>query len=168
MGMFDRDIAFGGVRADEVLAVDEPFVLWDCAIGAINVPTSFGRADKATLVISVLKEDGTPDDPMDVRTFASSITDKVKRKRDGDLPAVCRVHHVPSSFGKDAYVLTFIKRWKGEVLPSEELMPETVIDLSEETEPEAADAFDKSGESTAVRANRKAAARKDDGGEVPF
>lgn len=114
-GMWTNDIVFGGERLDEAVQDGEVFILLDCGIVAENVKTDLGDdAVKSGLVLAKLDGNGKPVKVIAAGTFSQPIATKVKLKRDGDLPALCKTETVPASEEafNDAKVLTFVAPYR--------------------------------------------------------
>jgi len=125
MGMFDKDIVFGGEQLEPNVKDEQEYVLWECGIVAENVVTELGTDGvKAEVVISQVtgttgKARGNHPQstvPAKFGTFASSIVGKVRQKGDGDLPAVVKFHKVPAknTAHNDAFVMSFVRPWTGD------------------------------------------------------
>jgi hypothetical protein len=133
-GMFEEDIVYGGDRLDEVVTKGDNYVLFDCGIVAENVETSLASEDGATKVELILAPYGTDHTlsgvPFKAGTFASAIVGKVKRRQDGDLPAVVKFETVQSKqfADREAFVMTFVQRYTGAVPDS---LPELSRNLSD-------------------------------------
>ncbi len=123
MGMFTKDVLYGGERLDKHVTIgtgpldSEKILLLDCGIVSDQVPTDIGMATKTALVICKLSDDGTTlaGEPYEVNTLAQAIAEKARAKAEGDLPAVVCFFVAPA--GKeghnDATVMQFVARWDG-------------------------------------------------------
>lgn len=133
MGMFDKDVLYGGERLDHHVEIGadslsaERVLLLDCAIISDEVPTSLGNATKSGLVICKLDKTGTKTEgeSMVVNTLASAIGDKVRLKSDGDLPAIVCFFRTESQYDTDATVMQFVGRWDGKT-PAFQPIVETI------------------------------------------
>lgn len=136
MGMFTKDVLFGGERLDkqEWLAIGDsphnstPVLLLDCRIVSDEVPTEIGLATKSELLIAPLSENGTKaETPIALNTLAKAIAEKVRAKEEGDLPAVvCFFVTAASKEGySDATVMQFVRRWDGKT-PKFEPLPDVI------------------------------------------
>jgi hypothetical protein len=125
MGMWDRDILYGGERLDAHVNVGETrqdaeeVALFDIVIVSDEVPTDLGNATKTALVICKLSADGTKTEgkPLEVNTLAQAVAEKARTKGEGDLPAVVCFFKAPAGTEgfSDATVMQFVRRWDGKV-----------------------------------------------------
>lgn len=141
MGMWDKDIVYGGERLDENVVSDgaAEYVLLDCGIVATNVKTDLGDdGTKAEVILGLLK-DGAVTNVAKYGTFASAIIGKVMDKGEGDLPAVITFSKVPSSqaANQDAFVFTFVRPYSGTV-PEHSFVIPPPRDMKGQTEAMAA------------------------------
>lgn len=124
MGMFSKDVLFGGTRLDAVVGIGEKdapefaekVIVLDAQVLSQVVPTDIGNAQKTVLTICRTTDAGLPSgDPFQVGTLASAIAGKVAEGEPGDLPAIVVFFTTTSSFGdqNDALVMQFISRYDG-------------------------------------------------------
>lgn len=118
MGMFDKDKLFAPDGPMKDWASDNtPFILWDIEYRG-EVPTPDGPTDTAPIVWLTVSTPESPNSKDVVSLLGDNIKEKAESKQDGDLPAMCVMKHVDSSYGdgaQKAYVLNF----HGDYLPGE-------------------------------------------------
>lgn len=105
MGMFDKDKEIG-IILQNWIPEGTPFILWSARILREDFPTNLGPAVQSGLSVSKLD---TPGERYDVTTLASSIAAKVREADVTDFPAVVQTASVPSKWGREAFVLSFLK-----------------------------------------------------------
>lgn len=130
MGMFDRDVLYGGLRLDREVAIGDRregkeridgdnVVLLDAVIVTEEFPTDIGVATKSNLLIGRLDRTGTriEGDLLEVNTLSGPIGEKVKLKSRGDLPAIVTFFMTDASKDgfNDALVMQGVRRYDGPV-----------------------------------------------------
>ena len=125
MGMWTKDVLYGGERLDQHVHIGETsldaekVVLLDIRVVSKEVPTDIGFATKTELLICKLSPDGTTleGEPIRVNTLAQAIGAKAEEKEEGDLPAVVNFFVVEASKEgfNDATVMQLVSRWDGKV-----------------------------------------------------
>ena len=125
MGMWDKDVLYGGERLDKHVHIGESsldaekVLLLDIRVVSKEVPTDIGMATKTELLICKLGADGTTIDgePFAVNTLASAIGAKAEEADPGDMPAVVNFFVVENSKEgfNDATVMQLVSRWDGKV-----------------------------------------------------
>lgn len=135
MGMFTKDVLYGGLRLDESIKIGtveegptggDRVVLIDAITIAAPIVTDIGTAYKTVLRIVKMDKDNNPKgDPIDCGTLASAIYGKVQDKEDGDLPAVVTFFVTPSSKAgnNDATVMQFVSPYDGAAPKAWDLPP---------------------------------------------
>jgi hypothetical protein len=119
MGAFDKDKEIG-LRADIVLGLRAPFVLFAVETDGELIETKYGDAQRVFMGVATLGPNNQPGSGLWVNTIASAVVEKLADIEPDELPAICLLARVPVTRedGRtiDALTIQYVSEYHGQAV----------------------------------------------------